>query len=349
MDSNVIVIVGMQFGSEGKGKIAGILCEDADYSVRVGGINAGHSVYYKGERYAMQSIPVGFINTDCKLIIGAGSLISESVLAREIAMLQALGIDVEGRLIIDPVVGIIDPKHAKEESAMSLNSILGSTCKGVGTASSHRIMRSLPIAQDIPALKPYIKDTITILNREARKGRKIVIEGTQGIGLSLTSGRQFGIPFYPKTTSRDITPMAIMSDCGLSIKNYKTVGVMRTYPIRVGWKSAGEFGTQELDWEIITERCGCPFPLEERTTVTKMVRRVAENDLNWMREVCENNAIDEIAWTFADYVDWKAHGTNKMEDLPHSVVKELQRIQNITDTKVSIISTGGEVEATIRR
>jgi adenylosuccinate synthase len=95
---SVTVLVGGQFGSEGKGKIAGYLASECDVSIRTGGPNAGHSVEQDGKFYKLQSVPCAFINPQCLLCIGAGGIIDISILEREI---KECGLSPE-RLVIDP-------------------------------------------------------------------------------------------------------------------------------------------------------------------------------------------------------------------------------------------------------
>lgn len=347
--NNVAVIVGMQFGSEGKGKIANFLCQGADVSVRVGGTNAGHTIWHGGTKYAMQTIPVGWTNPDCKLVIGAGALINIHILYREIEAIKNAGMSIEGRLFIDHNAGIITEEHAKREQDCSLHLFNGSTCEGVGAATADRVMRKLGVFKDLAYLSRYSHDTVNLLNKWHKEGKKIVIEGTQGLGLSLFTSRYGGKPFYPKCTSREVTPSAILADCGLSIKNYRTIGVMRTYPIRVGWDQAGYLLGEELTWDQITKECGSPEPLHEKTTVTKRTRRVGRLNLDWMEEMVKNNNIDELAITFLDYINWEDHGKFAYLDLTEKTKNWIKEVEDRLKIPVTILSTGKDTEETILR
>src|SRR5207244_1038620 len=108
----VTVLIGGQFGSEGKGKIAGYLAPECDMSIRTGGPNAGHSVEHNGKLYKLQSIPCAFTNPDCLLCIGAGGVVDVAILQKEI---QECGL-ANDRLLIDPQAVIIESQHVNSET-----------------------------------------------------------------------------------------------------------------------------------------------------------------------------------------------------------------------------------------
>src|SRR6266700_2269987 len=112
------VIVGGQYGSEGKGKITAYLAcrDDVDIVVRCGGPNSGHTVDVNSQRYELRSLPSGFINPRTRLLLAAGSLINPEILLSE---LKATWIDPR-RVGVDRNAGILSPSDAEEEGQMSL-------------------------------------------------------------------------------------------------------------------------------------------------------------------------------------------------------------------------------------
>ena len=113
--SKVTVLVGGAWGSEGKGKLANIIADYYSVHVRTGAPNAGHTIYYNGDKVVMQTIPVGWTNFDAKLIIGAGGMIIPELFFKEIAMLKKYDPNIEKRVFIHPNVVIIEPKHILAE------------------------------------------------------------------------------------------------------------------------------------------------------------------------------------------------------------------------------------------
>ncbi|MEK9157134.1 MAG: adenylosuccinate synthetase, partial [Patescibacteria group bacterium] len=112
----VTVVIGGQFGSEAKGKVISFLASEYDVAVRTGSPNAGHTVVKDGEIYRLQQIPATFLNKNCILYIGAGALIQQDILEREVERTQT-----KDRLFIDPQAGIIEEKHAQQEGELVKN------------------------------------------------------------------------------------------------------------------------------------------------------------------------------------------------------------------------------------
>ena len=180
----VDVIVGGQYGSEGKGQIAAYLATEYDLLVRVGGPNAGHKVFEEPVPYTHHQLPSGTRRSErSDLLIGAGAVLNVEKLMKEIA---ECNVD-KDRLKIDRRAMIIDQQEDLEDEANLVMGI-GSTGQGVGAATSRRIMsrnKETKLAGDIPELKPYISDGLDVLQRALSKGMRICLEGTQGTGLSL--------------------------------------------------------------------------------------------------------------------------------------------------------------------
>jgi adenylosuccinate synthase len=268
MKSTLSVVVGGLYGSEAKGTIVGMLAmqTDAPVVVRVGGPNAGHTVYDSDFReWKLRQIPVGFINPNAELVIAAGSEINYGILTEEVQELEAAGHKILGRLWVDREATILTGEHIAHEEQMQLTDQFGSTAKGVGAARADRVWRMASRFGDIDS---HGVDTMTVVNHALKEDRHVIIEGTQGYGLGLHAGE------YPFCTSGDVRAIDFMSQVGISpwsniVKRLSIWIVFRTRPIRV----AGNSGC--LKGETTWEQLHLP---NEYTTVTKRVRRVGEWD-----------------------------------------------------------------------
>ncbi len=140
-----IVVLGSQWGDEGKGKVIDWLTEKADAVVRYqGGHNAGHTLVINGERTALSLVPSGILREHTRCFIGNGVVVSLPVLFKEIEMLEAKGVEVRSRLAISPACPIILPTHialdqAKEKSLG--NAAIGTTGRGIGPCYEDKIAR----------------------------------------------------------------------------------------------------------------------------------------------------------------------------------------------------------------
>jgi len=224
----VDIVVGGQAGDEGKGKICAYLADknDYDYAIRVGGPNAGHTIFYNDKIYTLKTMPGAFVNKRTKLVLGAGTYIIPDWLEKEIALTGA-----GHRLIIDPHVVIIEPRHtAAERADARMMSKIGSVGTGLGAAVRDRVDRKkLLFAKDHPRLKKYVKDVPELLNKALAKGSRMLLEGTQGMKLSNLHGE------YPFVTSRDTTASTFLGEAGLGPKYAGEVyAIFKPYVTRVG-------------------------------------------------------------------------------------------------------------------
>lgn len=324
------VLVGGQYGSEGKGKISGYLAREFQMAIRTGGPNAGHSLEYGGKIYAMRSVPCAFVNPSCLLGIGAGAVIDIDVLKKEIETTSLR----PGRLIIDPHVGVIEQRHRSAEE--ELGKRIGSTKEGVGAAMSDRVLRKedFKMVRDYPELKEWLGDVSGRANDIIDKGGNVFLEGTQGFGLSL-----YGGPF-PFTTSRDTTPAAFCSEAGLSPRLVnQIIMVIRTFPIRVGGNSGPM--NSEMTWEEVERRMGASIDEREKiTTVTKRLRRVSEFDYSEVARAAMVMRPTQVAVNFVDYINLKDHGKRKFDDLSDESKKFISKVEEETKTPVTLIGTG---------
>jgi len=248
----ITIIQGAQFGSEAKGMVAGALALNGQYNiaVRTGAINAGHTVYYKGKPYAMQQLPVAWVNPDTKLVIGPGAYVHVPTLVREIAMVEiATGKLLKDRLFVDSRCSIHLDSYADESKAADRHHKIGATGKGCAEAIVHKIKdrgdaNLLLIDNVLPGAPWTWVNASDFLADAYHSGSKIMLEGTQGELLDFHLGP------WPYVTSRQTTAAAWVAEAGLSpVFQYEILLVARTYPIRV----AGNSGPlpKETTWPIL--------------------------------------------------------------------------------------------------
>jgi adenylosuccinate synthase len=236
----------------------------------------------------------------------------------EIVHIQKYYPDFLDRLCIDPKAGVLDERFHEEEGGTSgeMHRRIGSTGEGVGPARIARLQRDPDkfrlfedVASEYGLEDCLATNTPKLLARLQDAGANILIEGTQGSALSLLHSH------WPYCTSTDTNAAGIIADVGIAPSRVTDVlMVCRTFPIRVAGNSGPMKG--ETTWEAISERVG--HKVEERTTVTKKVRRVAEWDDRLFEQACVLNAPTEIALTFCDYIDPELEGCTSAEELVKS-------------------------------
>lgn len=340
--ATVDVIVGGQYGSEGKGNIVHFLAPEYDLLVRVGGPNAGHKVFRPDNSpFTFHQLPSGSLaNGQAQLILGAGAVISLDRLLREIA---DLSVPVE-RLAIDEQAMIIEQQDIDDE-IQELKDTIASTAQGVGRATARKINGRKPdsdvrLAKDIPELRHYIKDTVEILADAVLKQKRIMLEGTQGTSLSIHHGH------YPHVTSRVTTASGCLAEAGIAPHQVRrVVMVCRSYPIRVGNTDKGctsGYLAQELSLDSIAKRSGVDIQelqKAEKTSTTNRDRRIAEFDWAQFRRSIVLNAPTDIALTFADYLSVKNRGAYRYEQLTDNTLRFIEEIEKVGGAPVSLIST----------
>lgn len=331
---SIVVVVGGQFGGEGKGKITGYLCHEYgfDVAVRCGGPNSGHTITVNEEQVVLRQIPAGVVNPDTKLFLAAGCLIDLNVLLEEINSFSLTS----DRLGIDYNAAIIDKRYAQEERNKGLGFRIGSTCTGTGIAVAKRALRdkALKLAKDVPELKPYTTDVSEEIMASHLIGKRIVIEGTQGFGLSL-----YHSPFYPYTTSRDTTASGFLSEVGISpLVVSDIIMVIRTFPIRVEGNSGPL--SKEVGWGTIQRESGYPYRIQEFTTVTKRLRRVARFDLGIVKKAVIANMPTHIALMGVDYLNYENKGAGHYSKLTQKEKDFIFWIERELNIKINFIGTG---------
>ena len=343
----VDVIVGGQYGSEGKGNICAHIAKRYDALIRIGGPNAGHRVFKPEYKYVQLPSGTGS-NKRAQILIGAGSTIWLPTLLKEIADHELTG----ARLSIDPQAMVIDDWDRRAEET-GLTSI-ASTKQGVGAASARKIANrgdppmlgpSVKLARNIPELADYCRNVRERLGALFRDGKRVLLEGTQGTALSIHHGA------YPHVTSRETSASGCLSDAGISPNRVRRViMVVRTYPIRVGGTS-GWMG-RELTWEEISRRSQIPVEVlqeNEKGTVSNRLRRIAEFDWGQLRQAVELNGATEIALTFADYLGIRNRSAETYAELTEETQERIRLIEAVAGIPVSMVSKAFAENCVIKR
>lgn len=333
------IVCGGQAGDEGKGKISAYLSYkgDYDYCVRVGGPNAGHTVVKDGQSYTLKNIPSGFLNPKTKLVLGAGAYTKTEWLLDEVKFTGTAD-----RLIIDPYAVLISEEQtAAERNAAHFMKHIGSVGTGLGQAVRERIeRRDIKYAKDEPLLKDYIQDVPELLNKSLDNGGQILLEGTQGIKLSLLHGE------YPFVTSRDTTASTFLGEAGLGPKSVRDVYVVfKPYITRVGPGPLEKEITDEKELEIYHTKG------HEIGSVSKRLRRIGEFEMRSASRAIMINNCTKIAITHMDMFPGNDRVKNEADFTPEAQAF-LARLRALCKEvyphpQIALISTGPDMEDTL--
>ena len=349
-DQLVDVLVGGQLGSEGKGNIADYLSPEYDVLMRVGGPNAGHKVF-EDPPFTHVSLPCGSRRNDtAKLLIGPGAVIDPPDLLDEIRKCE-LGTD---RLIIDEQVALIMPEDIEWEKEKLAGGI-GSTAKGVGAATARRVKcrfrdeKRCKLGKDLgevcPDLLPYVGSTLDYLEQAYSEKKKILLEGTQGTGLSLYHGD------YPSVTSRDTTVAGCLAEAGIGPRRVrKIILVCRTFPIRVGGNSGSM--EKEITWDDVAKRSGndpAKIKAHEVGSRSGKPRRVSEFDWSLLRKACHLNSPTDIALTFVDHIQAKNAAAVRFEQLSEDTINFVEAVEAVSGVPCSLIANKFDFKCVIDR
>ena len=418
-----IVIVGAQWGDEGKGKATDLLGGSIDYCVRYqGGNNAGHTIVIDGERFALHLLPSGVLSPNCVPVIGNGVVVYPPVLLTELKQLADRGIDT-GRLLVSANAHVIGSYHVTMDKVTERflgDSRIGTTGRGIGPAYADKITRVGVRMGDLSdekilrqklegaleqknhllvkvfnrraidvddvvaefrgygeALRPYLADTVTVLNTALDDGKFVLLEGAQATLLDVDHGT------YPFVTSSN--PVAGGACVGAGIgptRISRVVGIAKAYATRVG---AGPFPTEltDADGERLREvgqevgtttgrdrRCGW----YDAVAVRYASRINAFTDLfvtkldvlgGWARiPVCVAYEVDgvrhdEMPMTQTDFHHAKPvyeffdgwaediSGCRRFDDLPTNAQAYLNALEKLSGAPVSAIGVGPGREQTI--
>jgi adenylosuccinate synthase len=337
-----VVVIGAQWGDEGKGKIVDYLADQAQIIVRFsGGANAGHTLVIDGEQYALHLIPSGVLYPDKTVILGAGMVIDPEALFAELKMLQDRGIDCTGRVFISDRAHIVLPRYRaldKERDAARKKPI-GVTGRGIGITYSMKSerdgirMADLSWAERMDMLEPedrafldQYRDRLLAMSIDLsayislHKNAQILLEGAQGTLLDLDLGT------YPYVSSgMSCAAGAAIGSCVGPRSLDSILGVFKAYSTRVG---NGPFPSE---FDTDSEDALCRFVREtgrEYGVTTGRPRRCGYLDLVALRYACRTNSIDSLVMTHLDVYDTMDEikacvaykiGDKIVEDFPSSI------------------------------
>jgi adenylosuccinate synthase len=417
-----IVIVGAQWGDEGKGKIVDLLTQYADTVVRFqGGNNAGHTIVLKGEKFVFHLMPSGILYENKKCIIGNGVVLDPAVLIEEIAEVKRKGyFKDDSQLMISEETHLILPYHRKIDVARERIFKIGTTGRGIGPAYEDKVARCGIRAVDLidekvfrkkleenliqkniylvqvlkektfefseifdeyllykKELEKYVKDTLLVLHEDIRRGENILFEGAQGALLDVDHGT------YPYVTASNTVAGNACAGSGIGPTMINSViGVAKAYTTRVG---EGPFPTELRDQlgEKIREMGG------EYGATTGRPRRCGWFDAVVVNHSIRINGIREMAITKLDVLnnfekikvcvgyrlngkvihhvpsnlemlqssepvyeevngwDTEIKGARNFSDLPYNAQRYIRRIEELINTKITMISVGPERNETI--
>ena len=312
-----VVVIGAQWGDEGKGKIVDYLAEDAKYVVRyAGGPNAGHTIVVDGKQFALHQVPSGILYPNKSVFLGAGMVIDPEALFNELQMLKDNGIDWEGRVFISDRAHIILPGYRqmdKDRDAARKRPI-GTTGRGIGIAYSEKAHRDgLRLADlDWPEkMAEFDGENLAYLNKYKDKliemrvdltskmyeyrNDNILFEGAQGAMLDIDSGT------YPYVSSGASCSAGAATGCGIGPKDLdKILGVFKAYQTRVGNGPMPTEFNNESEGEL------CEYVRKtgrEYGVTTGRARRCGYLDLVALRYACITNSIDSLVLTHLDIYD----------------------------------------------
>jgi adenylosuccinate synthase len=420
-----VVVVGAQWGDEGKGKVVDILAPHFDIVARYqGGHNAGHTVRIGDRKFILRLIPSGILHEECSCVIGNGLVVDPRAFNAELQELREAGVECEGRLFISSRAHLILPYHVAldraREERLGANSV-GTTMRGIGPAYEDKASRTGIRAGDLLypdllreklraniaekniqlismnvqpmdfdstldeflgealRLKPFIRDTATMINTATRDGKTVLIEGAQGTMLDVDHGT------YPFVTSSNATAGGAATGLGLPPRKITGVlGIAKAYTTRVG---GGPFPTELLDDHgAYLQKRG-----NEYGAVTGRPRRTGWFDATVVRYAVMLNGFDAIALTKLDVLDefdeinistayrcrgalledipyganvladcqpvyetlpgWKVttSRTTNFDELPPAAKAYIRRVEELCGAPVALISTGPDRAETIIR
>jgi adenylosuccinate synthase len=317
------VVAGAFWGDEGKGKVVSYLAlkDKVDVCVRTGSVNAAHTVHFEGRRYALHMVPSTFVYDKCRLLIGAGANVDVSQFLKEV---RETGVD--GRIGVDRQASIIEPHHSAMDKRDSHLKSLGTTGRGVGPAIQERAKRSAKLAKDVPELKRFLADVADEVNSAIDANRAVVLEGTQGLMLSLFHGS------YPYVTSRDTSAAAVCSESG--------VGPSRVDRVLVVFKAfITRVGVGDLPGELPKEEA-LRRGWFETAAGTGRDRRSAPFNFGLARRVAKINGATEAAVTKLDILFPSCKKATSYDKLSQEARDFLVKVEEAVAVPVTIVGTG---------
>ncbi|MEN6297420.1 MAG: adenylosuccinate synthase [Rectinema sp.] len=349
-----VVIIGAQWGDEGKGKIVDFLASDAQIVVRFsGGANAGHTIVLGGEKYALHLVPSGILYPDKTVILGSGMVIDPEALFKELEDLEKKGVDWKGRVLISDRAHLVLPRYREmdREAERHRSKPIGTTGRGIGVAYSLKASRDGIRLADIDdeerlvnitdedrawlslwkdRLLPLKIDMVAYLRQHRNTWR--LFEGAQGALLDIDTGT------YPFVSSGMSCAAGAAAQGGIGPRGIdRVLGVFKAYSTRVG---NGPFPTEFADDSAGSLSQYIRTVGNEYGTTTGRPRRCGYLDLVALRYACAVNSIDRLVLTHLDVYDdleefeacigYRIDGQMR-EDFPASV-RNLERAEPVLRT-----------------
>jgi len=263
--SKADIIVGLQWGDEGKGRIVDLYAADYDVVARfAGGDNAGHSIVVGDRELALRIVPSGVMHPDVELFVGGGTVVNLETLIGELDALAAMGIDTS-RIKISDRAHVVFPHHVERDKAgeAAREKAIGTTGRGIGPAYVDRVARTGVRFADllrgasfdtIERIRPHVVDGVEYLHARLSSGKRVLLEGAQGSLLDVGYGT------YPYVTSSHTIAGGACTGLGIGPGAIgRVIGVLKAYCTRVGGgpfpselndergerlrRQGGEFGT----------------------------------------------------------------------------------------------------------
>jgi adenylosuccinate synthase len=252
-------------------------------------------------------------------------LVDPRVLKQEVERLN-----VKGRVFVDKRCGIITEDHiARDKGSAHLAKKIGSTGSGCGPANADRVMRLSPQAKDMPELAEYLLDVPRAIDDALKQDKFVLLEGTQGFGISLYYGT------YPFVTSKDTSASQIAADNGVGpTKIDDVVVVFKAYPTRVG---EGPFFTE------MSAETSDAMGIQEFGTVTHRKRRIGVWDGGMARYSAMVNGCTQAAITGIDRIDKACFGITEYAKLTKKARDFVKEAEDDIGCPVTLISTGPDI------
>lgn len=312
-----IVVVGAQWGDEGKGKIVDYLADQSEIVVRYsGGANAGHTIVTDRDTYKLHLVPSGIIYPGKTVILGTGMVIDPEALFSELDMLASQGVDWKGRVFISDRAHVVVPRYKRLDVEMEKKrrNPIGTTGRGIGITYANKAQRegirigdiledSILVTLEeedrrfletyIDRIRPMIIDIASFV--AANSVKQILYEGAQGVLLDIDIGT------YPYVSSGSSAAAGASLGGGIGPRAIdRVIGVFKAYTTRVG---NGPFPTEfheDRHKELVNtiREAGREFGV-----TTGRPRRCGYLDLVALRYACRTNSIDSLALTHLDVYD----------------------------------------------
>jgi len=404
--SNNTLILGLQWGDEGKGKIVDNLSESFDIVCRFqGGHNAGHTIKVDGQQTVLHLIPSGILHENANCLIGNGVVLALDALNDEINKLKDKGISFNRRFFVSSACSLILPTHIAIDKVRDIKESIGTTGRGIGPAYEDKVGRRAVrfgdlsdekllrdkiellvnfhnrLLVDLYKTDPYKPDDVfeevykfkslyedycvdsqNLMYEFIKEKKSILFEGAQGTLLDIDHGT------YPYVTSSNTIAGGVSTGLGIGPKFIdRIIGITKAYTTRVGEgpfitelfdengthlaKKGNEFGATTGR----ARRCGwLDLVALKKAVFTNSVTDLCITKLDVMDELKEINVCIEYSDTqpiYKTFDGWlsSTEGITNYIDLPNEAKEYIEFIENFTECKASIISTGPSRDQTISR